>query len=307
MAGPALKFDDSAHRFDFVPLSQRVTLEFGSTWFFTSLSPGLPKPALESILRGGQSVFSSPLVIPGITFDAQAVALIPPGPAAEARFRAEYEFGFIQATRFPWALIEYWGKSADDGLTMVQCNMPSGFEIDTDPATQPWTHVPQDRFRITRTGTQPGGSVRLKITAGFSDHPMINFLHTTVTPDGKLHFLRKVALEREFRTLFVARHIPTDTFTAVSTISWRIKYDHVVTYQEDGARQSVSNYAGAPDSPRKGSTRIDDTDLRILDMAKAGGPFVTQAELARRLRSERKEYWMPWNSLFEFSGFWRTW
>lgn len=281
------RFDETAHRLYCVPVSPRFELNFGSTYFFTSLTTGLPFEQLDSILKAGRGIYANYLIFPAIVFVAEAVVLLPQVPAAHARFFTDFEFGFVQATEFPGARLEYWGATAAYGMVTLDYIGSSGFEIDSDPGYLPWTRIAADRFSVKADpSVNPPDSHRLKITADCSDHPMLNFKHTVTAPlSGKKYFLRSIAFTRNFRTLFVVRHIPSNTFTPLGAVSWQVKYDHIVRYTGNGRRRIVTNRAGAPRFPPTGSRHFERLDTEILSMARARSPVVTHAELERRLKS----------------------
>src|ERR1700682_84904 len=97
-----LDFDESAHKFQVVPQTPQLALEFGTRLFFASLTTGLPVTELEASLAAGGAAFNSFLVLPALLFFAEAVALVPQGSnpqAAEGHFRRNFEFGFVQGIR----------------------------------------------------------------------------------------------------------------------------------------------------------------------------------------------------------------
>ena len=161
-----LEFDDDAHKFTVLPQSPQLSIEFGPRLFFTSLTTGLPGAQLEASLAAGQSAFNSFLVFPALLFDAEAVALVARGAnaaAAEARFRSNFEFGFVQGTTFPDVHLEYWGRTRNEGRSIVHIDMPLMFEVDTDPAIQPWTRIARERFKVTNVTKTGTGPLRFKV------------------------------------------------------------------------------------------------------------------------------------------------
>jgi hypothetical protein len=274
-----LDFDEDAHKFTVTPQSPQLAIEFGPKLFFTSLTTGLPAEALERSLAAGVAAFNNFLVFPAPLFDAEAVALVPRG--AEARFRGNFEFGFVQGTTFPSVHLEYWGKTREEGRSIVHIQMPLTFEVDTDPITQPWTRVASGRFKVTNLTSTAAGPLRLKVEASFADHPMIVMPHTIGTPPQQ-RFLRWVKYNRDFRTIFAVRDKSTRSFDAISATRWRVPFDHLIRYISGSP--TVDNRVGPPNFPRGGTpSDIQAADRDILRMATSGGPFVTVATLNARL------------------------
>lgn len=308
MANPALVFDENAHHFTVTPQSPQLALEFGPRLFFTSLTTGLPADQLDAALAAGQSAFNNLLVFPALLFHAEAVVLVSQGTnaiAAEVKFRSSFEFGFVQGTSFPSIHLEYWGSTAAAGRTIVHIGMPLGYEVDTDPLTQPWTHIAANRFKATNVTAKPAGPLRLKIESEFSDHPMVVLKHTIGTAPNQ-RFLRWVKLTRDFRTIFCAREKATNTFLPISATNWRISFDHWVRYTGNGANRTVDNKVGPPNFPRGGTpSNIEQTDRDVVAMAQRGAPFVTHATLFTRLTSasNRTETDETPNTAFD-TGFW---
>lgn len=282
-----LSFDDDAHKFQVVPQSPQLTLEFGSKLFFTSLTTGLPAAQLEASLATDQAAFNSPLVFPALLFFAKAVALVPRGAnasAAEAQFRRNFEFGFVQGTRFPSVHLEYWGKTGAAGRSIVHIDMPLDFEVDTDPMTQPWTRIASSRFKVTNETKGASGPLRFKVEAEFQDHPMLILPHTI----GRLaseRFLRSITFTRDFRTIFCYRDKSDSSFNAISATRWTIPFNHFVSYTGGGSTRNIDNRVGPPNFPSGGSpSDVQLEDHRILSMAKSGSPIVTVNILNTRMK-----------------------
>ena len=282
-----LAFDDNAHKFTVTAQSPRLGLEFGAKMFFTPLTGGLPVDAIEATFTAGQGAFNNVLVPPALLFSAEAIALVPKGADGQggARFRRNFEFGFVQGTSWPSVHLEYWGKTKADGRSIVHIDMPATMEVDTDPAIVPWTRVGASRFQVAQVGSPTSDPLRFKVTADFSDHPMLIFPHTIGTPALK-RFVRSVSFTRSFRTIFSVLDKSDGSFTAISATEWRIPFDHIVTYTNGGTTRTVQNKVGAPNFPRGGSPSVvDRQDRDILAKAKARTPLVTQSLIDARLKS----------------------
>jgi hypothetical protein len=283
-----LDFDDDAHKFQVVPQTPQLALEFGNRLFFTSLTTGLPVANLEASLAAGGGAFSSFLVFPALLFHAEAVALVPKGSnpqAAEARFRSNFEFGFVQGIRLGDVHLEYWGSTAALGRTIVHITLPNTFEVDTEASIQPWTHMAASRFKVTNVTKANSKSLSFKVEADFADHPMLIFPHTLSNATSSLRrFLRWLNFTWDFRTIFSFRDKSDGSFTPISATVWRVRFDHLVSYTGNGSSRSVNNRIGDPGFPRGGSPSDEkDTDRNILAMAKRGSPFLTPTVLDRRL------------------------
>jgi hypothetical protein len=284
-----LNFDDDAHKFQVTPQSPQLALEFGTRMFFTSLTTGLLVAQLEATVAAVGTGFNSFLVFPALLFHAESVALVPPTPnagAAEARFRSNFEFGFVQGARWGDVHLEYWASTAALGRTIVHISMPNTFEVDTETSVQPWTHAATGRFKVTNVTKRGAGSLAFKAEADFGDHPMLVFPHTIAshTTPALQRFLRWVTFTIDFRTIFCFRDKSDGSFTPISATEWRVHFDHLVSYTGNGANRAVNNRVGDPNFPRGGNPSIvNQTDRDILAMAKRGSPLLTPGLLQQRL------------------------
>jgi hypothetical protein len=274
-----LNFDDSSHKF-FVDTIEAPhdMIEFGNTRFWTSIIRIPDVAALEQSLAAGTPLFNNGLVPPGLLFHAECVIK----NITEAELRTRFEFGFIQGIRQNDIHLEYWGQRAEMGRAILHISMPQTFQLDTDPAIQPWTKFASQRFAITRLNNLPNV---LKVTSSFKDHPLLSFNHTLIETSGQIHFIRFLSQKTDFRTIFSFRDKTTGTFEGISSSDWALEFKHTVTYSNNGGTRKVTRIGGTHLIPKGGSpSNVNATDRQIMDMAKAGTPILSPDGLSALLQ-----------------------
>jgi hypothetical protein len=282
-----MDFLEDAHRFR-IGQPHLQQLDWGRNLFFTSLAPGMPIQAMEQTIAAGGSLYGRGLVPPAINFDAECVVLTPKGsPAPEIALRNRYDFGFVQGLSSGDVHLEYWGQIAGNGRTIIHISMPNTFEIDTDTPAQPFTVVPGARFDVRSVPVPGSQSSGVKVTAGFSDHPMYSFprIMGYKLPGDVLvpHYIRWVRFTREFRTIFCARDKVAGNFIPISATGWTIDYNHTVSHTNNGLGDPVVVASTSPSFPLRGSpSQVNATDRKIMGMAQAGAPLLTPQVLASR-------------------------
>lgn len=280
-----MDFDDHRHEFhvDFTS-PPTVSLDFGNQLMFTSLVTVPGVPAIEASVAAGTPLFGSGLVPNAVMFFASCVVTgRDKKPLSAAQLSADFEFGFVQGILHTDIHLDYWGQRKSNGRSVLHITMPGTFEVDTDPATQPWTRVASRRFKVEQAPPKSGRPAGLKVSASFDDHPVYIFRHT-VTEGGVPRFLRSVSFRRVFRTVFCFRDKTTGDFEAVSSTDWQIKFNHVVSYSNNGATRSVTDNSGGNTFPVGGNpANVNADDRSLMKMAKAGSPLHTPATLSARL------------------------
>lgn len=282
--------DDSAKVFVDAPF-WRAGLDFSTNKVFTTLIDGVSVNSLD-----GATLFENPLVPSVIIFAAECVALVPKSESAilaEGDIRRKFDFGFIQGLNEQDIHLEYWGKFAGHGRTILHFTMPNAFEVDTTALTKPWTRIRATRFSVTKINPLDKAFHQFKIKATFSDHPMFAFDHTvdnSGTTSRNLgsvkNFLRSATFQRQFRTIFCFQDLATNKIESISATEWSVKYKHTVTYTEAGGTLSrnVTGPNGKDQLPIGGTpSNIGQIDRDILRMAQGSGPFTDSGVIARRL------------------------
>jgi hypothetical protein len=277
-----LSFVEGAHKFEVIPQSARQGLEFGARRLWTTLTTGLPIDQLEQSTSAGNSLFSNGLVFPALSFHAECLVKSP--QLSEGQFRAQFDFGFVQGLKASTVVLEYWGRTREQGRTVIHFGMPNTFEVDTHPASMPWTRIPATRFDIKRGTGGPSGA-NLKIEADMTDHPLYSFDHTVRhAHNGQENFLRSIFFKRQFRTVFCFQNRASRDFTAINATEWNVHYDMVVNYSQGGGLRTVTDKVLDHRFPRGGSpSLVGRTDVELLEMAKRGAPIVTSQTIQSRL------------------------
>jgi hypothetical protein len=183
--------------------------------------------------------------------------------------------------------LEYWGQIPTNGRSHLHISMPGTFEVDTDGAMQPFTHVATGRFEIINVTQSASQFNSLRVSSDFVDHPLYTFVHTVQhsLPNNVTvpHFIRAVSFKREFRTIFCVRDKKDGTFTAISSTDWAIEYRHQVDYRNNGATKMPVSAVSLKFPSGGNPSNINEIDREMMAMAKAGAPLVTQSILQARL------------------------
>jgi hypothetical protein len=287
-----LRIDDSSHHFfiDVISPPLRQGLEFGPANFFATLIGGLPIAALEANLAGGVPLFNNINVVPAVSFTAECVVLMlkTESPQFPEQFiLGNFEFGFIQGLKASNLHMDFWGRYAAHGRTVMDIAMPNAFQVDTDPAILPWTRISAKRFSVKNVTMATSKFNSLKISATFSDHPMYVFGHTVTNQNNSVpNFLRSVSFRREFETVFCFREKKTGDFTPVSTANWLIHYNHQVVNTGNGTGRTVTELANNHRFPTGGSpSDIGATARSLMTSAKAGAPITTATTINNAINS----------------------
>lgn len=254
---------------------------------------------LESLVATS-SLFGNNITSAVISFEATAVALVPtkdmPVPSGGA-LGAAFEFGFIQGIQQSDLQCQYWGRSATDGRSIINVTLSHRFEVDTTDAVKPWTKIPGRRSTITPAQTAKPGVHAFRINAKHSDHPqfVLNRFHFVRGPKDILPrrlLLRSVSCQLDFVTIFALFDKAALKFDSISATHWRVKWNHVVTYQERRDPAGASTFTPTVIGPERdtlpsgGSPSAVDSDARdVIAKAQAGGPLLTPEVLNGRLGS----------------------
>jgi len=285
-----MNFLDSGHKFSVAAGNSLQQIEFGNRFFFTTLAVGMPVQAMEQAILSGGALFGSGLIFPAIFFRAECVVLLPKdssGPSPETHLRNNFDFGFVQGLKSSSIHLEYWGQVQANGRSILHIDMPNVFELDTDTSTQPFTQLANLRFKIKNV-TQPNSKFHmLQVSSDFFDHPMYTFPHTfghRLPSNVEVpHFIRSVIFRREFKTIFCFKNKKDGSFTPISSTDWDVNYKHTVNYTNNVANRTVTEGMSHTFPSRGSPSNIDETDRRIMAMAKAGAPLMTPAILQSRL------------------------
>lgn len=289
MAGP-LQFLDKFHKFNIdFPQPARQGLEFGNKFFFTTLVAGEPIAVIEQSMLGGAALFNNPVLGSALFFHAECIVFSPKAGAPqfpEIDLQNRFDFGFVQGIRDSDLHLDFWGRFAEHGRTVVHINMPNSFEVDTDPAAQPFTRVAGSRFKIKNVTETNSQFNFLKVSADFSDHPLYVFDHTLIHKNNRQpNFLRSIDFTRTFHTIFCFREKRTGDFTAISSSIWDIRYNQELSYlNKDPTNRKITDKVTGHVFASGGSpSTVGATDRQILAMAKAGSPFVNRTIAASRM------------------------
>ena len=301
-----LNFDDDAHEFHVdLPAPATVGLDFGNRLFVTSMVTLPNMVAIETALAARTPLFNSGLVPDAILFFASSVVVGKDNrPLNEAQLKAGFEFGFVQGIQSFDIHLDYWGQRKSNGTTAVHIGMPATFEVDTETSIQPWTRIASKRFKVERAPPRAGKPAGLKVSAGFSDHPLYFFPHTITNAASVTRFLRFISTKRVFRPIFCFRDKATGDFEAISSSVYVIQYRHQISYSDNGATRTVIDNAAPHVFPSGGNpANINADDRQLMTMAKAGSPLMTPQVLSTRLHTH-EESEQETNDDFDPS-FWR--
>lgn len=296
-----IEFDENAHSFVVEEPFWRTTIAFGDKHAFivnSDLNDDQVK-TLEQTIRDKGSLFGNIITSGVITFDATCVALIPqkqmPVPSVDNLGRA-FDFGLIQGVKQSDLHLEYWGKSAVDGRTIVHTTLSNRFEVDTTEAVKPFTRVSGRRFSATLVPSKKKGFHAFKVNSRGFDHPQFSadrfrFFRGPRDLLPRQFLLRSVSCQLDLVTIFSLFDKAASKFDSISATHWRVKWAHTVSYKEKVDSEGKSDFRASVTGPERSDlmphggspSDVDQVARDVIAMAQAGTPLMTPEVLNSRL------------------------
>jgi hypothetical protein len=296
-----IEFDEDRRSFFVDAPSWETTVAIGQDMIFAvnSALNAAQIVSLEQVVKVNNA-FGNLVSSEVVTFETTATAHVPIKQmpvASVGELLKNFEFGFVQGMKAGDVHVEYWGRSAKEGRTVVHFDMPNQFEVDTATQAQPFTRVPKARSKVTLLPPIRRGFHSFKIVCGGGDHPQVflpnrQFFKGTKDFVAREHLFRSITHRLDFLTTMVAFDKAAKKFIGISATGWQANWRHVASYTETlasgtGAKtltSKVTGPSGKAEMPTGGAPSNVDLSVRsILKTAAGPGPFVNPEVIRQRL------------------------